>query len=104
MSEDSELLAQRQTLGEQTLSITVEQYLDYLSEKKSNGPCESCGSTSWIYAQDNGRPSIMGIANMRNDSTSNWFFWMVCEKCSATRLIAAGAVWEHYFVSKESTE
>lgn len=101
MSEDSDLQEQRKTLGEQTLSITVDQFMDYIEHKKSDGPCESCGSIQWIYVQDSGRPAIMGTPNVRNEATSNWFFWMVCGKCASTRLIAAGPVWEHYFVTKE---
>ncbi|BFT63242.1 hypothetical protein PMm318_A40010 [Pseudomonas moorei] len=100
MSDDIELQAKRQSLGEQTLSITVDQFMDYIQHKKSDGPCESCGSIRWIYVQDNGRPAIMGTQNVRNDATSNWFFWMVCGSCSSTRMIAAGPVWEHYFAVK----
>lgn len=104
MSEEDKLVANRQTLGEQTLSITTDQFLEFVAEKRSNGPCESCGTEHWIYAQDEDGPSIMGTYNVRSDATSNWFFWMICTNCSNTRLIGAGQVWEHYFGSKEDSE
>lgn len=101
MSTEKDLFERRQSLGEQTLSITVEQFLDFVAEHKSNGPCESCGSDDWIYAQENDKPAIMGTANVRSPDTSNWFFFMTCGHCANTRLLGAGLIWNHYFGTKE---
>lgn len=100
MSTEEELFAKRQSLGEQTLSITVEQYLDFIIAHKSDGPCESCGQKNWSYAQDDDGPAIMGTANVRNPNTANWFFYMTCMTCANTRLIEAGRVWDYCFEPK----
>lgn len=87
-------------LGEQTLSITTEQLLDYYVKHRCDGPCEACGAEGWHHPKEKEMPSIMAMQMPRSPSSSGWFFWMVCTSCSNTRLIAAGDVWEHYFGDK----
>lgn len=102
MSESDELFDKRKSLGDQTLSITVEQYLDFIAEKGSDGPCESCGHREWIYAQEGDKPAIMATVNVRDNWSSNWFFFMTCGHCANTRLLGAGQIWEHYFSPETS--
>lgn len=97
MADQDDLQAKRQSLGDQTLSITVEQYLDFISETQADGPCEACGKREWVYAQDNDEPAIMATVNVRDHGTSNWFFFMTCGHCANTRLLGAGLIWNYYF-------
>lgn len=86
-----------ETLGAQTLSITMEQLLDYYIEHRSDSACEACGAEDWHHPSEEGMPSIMATSMPRSPNSSSWFFWMVCTQCSNTRMIAAGNVWRHYF-------
>lgn len=97
MSEADDASIQRQTLGEQTLSITIEQLLNFISIKGLDRQCEACGAQDWYYARDDAGPTITGSSNVRNPRTSSWFFFMSCNNCSNTRFLEAGRVWEHYF-------
>lgn len=97
MTQTDDAKAQRQTLGEQTLSINTEQLLDFIIAKGIDSPCEACGSQDWYYAQDDAGPTITSLSNVRTPNTASWFFFMSCNNCANTRFLEAGRVWEHYF-------
>lgn len=105
MSGTDNTIIQRQTLGEQTLSITLEQLLNFINTKKLSNPCESCGSRDWYFAQDDDGPTIISSVNVRSPGTSSWFFFMSCNTCANTRFMEAGKVWEHFFSqAKDASE
>ncbi|MGC3935945.1 hypothetical protein [Pseudomonas atacamensis] len=105
MAEVDDTFIQRKTLGEQTLSLTVEQLLDFIVTKGSDRPCEACGAKDWNFAQEDAGPTLTGLSNVRTPGIANWFFFMSCNNCANTRFVEAGGVWEHYFgESKEIAE
>ncbi|WET08855.1 hypothetical protein P3S72_20430 [Pseudomonas sp. D3] len=103
MTEADNTIIQRKTLGEQTLSLTVEQLLDFIAAKGSDSPCEACGAKDWYYAQDDAGPTITTSSNVRSPNTASWFFFMSCNNCANTRFLEAGRVWEHYFGPNKET-
>lgn len=90
----------RDQLGRETLAITQEQLLDFMTAKNCGGPCESCGHENWTIPDVDGAPSLLSMSTVRGAEASNWFFWMACNQCGNTRFNSAGHVW-YYLKHKD---
>lgn len=100
MSESDEY---RENKGDQTLSITIDQLVEHIREKKCNRPCEACGSEEWDnHLDDDGSPTLLAMYSVRNARTASWFYPLTCAACGNTRLIAAGSLWLHFFGEEAS--
>lgn len=100
MSEQDESYARRKSLGEETLTITLEQFQAFVVANGGDSQC-SCGIKDWHFPHEEGRPTITAMPMVRNPDASTWSYWIVCNHCGHIRLIAAGKVWYQYFGGRE---
>lgn len=88
----------REHKGDQTLSLTIDQLVEYIREKKCSRPCEACGSEDWDnHLDDDGSPTLLATYSVRDTRNASWFYPLTCAACGHTRLIAAGSVWMYFF-------
>lgn len=73
-------------------SLTAEQVIRHIDEKKANGPCEACGATDWEIDR-NGEKIAFTLSPLSTDQDAGLVMLpLTCVKCGNVRYLNAAYI------------
>ena len=75
---------------ERILSVTLDEMIRFLSERKAERPCEACGrEVDWVIRADGQKPVLTQSWFYNNTNQVDVHFSVFCPECGNTRLFNA---------------
>lgn len=80
-------------LVDETLAFTEKDINDFLDDTLGDLACPCSRGHFELVCDRPDVPSLMTMKDVREGPNEHWFFWLACNHCSQTRMIAASRVW-----------
>lgn len=79
---------------EGTLSITKEDLGPLLDKRLGDPKCPCGGGVFSVASENNEFPSILKMADVREEGAEQWFYWLVCKACFQVKFVSAASCWQ----------